>query len=246
MKQVGATNAFIRTPFLFEGALEGLLGGLLAMIVLIVAHEILRPQIAPALLRAGPDRRLRGLLRRLGLVGSWAALHKYCASRRGPCVCPDGHGRLPAAATAAAVAIAALLLRRPAPARPPARRRRRRNRPRNRHRNRRRRSASARWRRARGSSPRCGSASRRIGNARRAGRPRAGTPRRGCAASRRRSPGRTLLRNLDARERILQQRSDTSAPNWPVTRPNSAGGGMTWRAACARSTCGAAQRLEAS
>lgn len=78
MKQVGATNAFIRTPFLFEGALEGLLGGLLAMAVLIVAHEILRPQIGGLIFFApGQIAGFVVFCVGLGLVGSWAALHKY-------------------------------------------------------------------------------------------------------------------------------------------------------------------------
>ena len=78
MKQVGATDAFIRTPFLFEGALEGLCGGVLAMAVLIVAHGILRPQIA-GLVFFSPGQILGfvGFCVGLGLLGSWAALHKY-------------------------------------------------------------------------------------------------------------------------------------------------------------------------
>lgn len=78
MKQVGATNAFIRTPFLFEGALEGLLGGLFAMAVLVAAHGVLRPQIA-GLIFFSPAQ-IAGFVVfcvGLGLLGSWAALHKY-------------------------------------------------------------------------------------------------------------------------------------------------------------------------
>ena len=36
MKQVGATNTFIRTPFLCEGILEGTLAGLVAMALLML------------------------------------------------------------------------------------------------------------------------------------------------------------------------------------------------------------------
>lgn len=78
MKQVGATNAFIRTPFLFEGLLEGLCGGLFAMAVLIAAHAVLRPSIA-GLIFFTPAQ-IAGFVLfcvGLGLLGSWAALHKY-------------------------------------------------------------------------------------------------------------------------------------------------------------------------
>ncbi len=78
MKQVGATNAFIRTPFLVEGLLEGLCGGLFAMAVLIAAHAVLRPSIA-GLIFFTPAQ-IAGFVvfcLGLGLLGSWAALHKY-------------------------------------------------------------------------------------------------------------------------------------------------------------------------
>jgi cell division transport system permease protein len=78
MKQVGATNAFIRTPFLFEGMLEGLCGGLFAMAVLVAAHAVLRPSIE-GLIFFTPAQ-VAGFVMfcvGLGLLGSWAALHKY-------------------------------------------------------------------------------------------------------------------------------------------------------------------------
>ena len=40
MKLVGATNAFIRTPFVLTGWLQGLVAGLIAMIVLVMANRV--------------------------------------------------------------------------------------------------------------------------------------------------------------------------------------------------------------
>ncbi|MDK1010379.1 MAG: permease-like cell division protein FtsX [Actinomycetota bacterium] len=40
MRLVGASNAFIRTPFLIEGALEGLIGGALAVTFVVVAQQL--------------------------------------------------------------------------------------------------------------------------------------------------------------------------------------------------------------
>jgi cell division transport system permease protein len=80
MKQVGATNAFIRTPFLLEGMLEGLLAGVLAMVVLGVAFEVLRPQMT-GLIFFSPVQ-IAGFVVfciGLGLLGSYAALRKYLA-----------------------------------------------------------------------------------------------------------------------------------------------------------------------
>lgn len=39
MKLVGATNWFIRVPFLLEGLIEGLLGAILAVLVVVVAAQ---------------------------------------------------------------------------------------------------------------------------------------------------------------------------------------------------------------
>ena len=39
MKLVGATNWFIRWPFVFEGVLVGFMGGLLAVLMLWIAKE---------------------------------------------------------------------------------------------------------------------------------------------------------------------------------------------------------------
>jgi cell division transport system permease protein len=45
MRLVGATNNFIRGPFLLEGALKGLLGGLLAVILCFGTYLLFRGQV---------------------------------------------------------------------------------------------------------------------------------------------------------------------------------------------------------
>ena len=78
MKLVGATNAFIRTPFLCEGMLEGLCGGLLAMAILVGAYTVLDPHIE-GLIFFSPAQ-IAGFVLfcvTLGLVGSHAAMRKY-------------------------------------------------------------------------------------------------------------------------------------------------------------------------
>ncbi len=42
---VGASRTFVRVPFLLEGSLQGLLGGLIALLVIFGAYELLLPQI---------------------------------------------------------------------------------------------------------------------------------------------------------------------------------------------------------
>lgn len=42
---VGASRTFVRVPFLLEGALQGLLGGLFALVLIYGAYELLLPQI---------------------------------------------------------------------------------------------------------------------------------------------------------------------------------------------------------
>lgn len=78
MKLVGATDGFIRTPFLCEGMLEGLCGGLLAMGLLCGAYSLLAPRIE-GLLFFTPWQ-IAGFVIfcvALGLVGSHAAMRKY-------------------------------------------------------------------------------------------------------------------------------------------------------------------------
>ncbi|MFO7655331.1 MAG: permease-like cell division protein FtsX [Candidatus Krumholzibacteriia bacterium] len=78
MKLVGATNAFIRTPYLAEGMLEGLLGGALAMGALGGTYLALRSQLEGLIFFSGPQ--LVGFVLfcvALGFAGSWAAVRKY-------------------------------------------------------------------------------------------------------------------------------------------------------------------------
>jgi cell division transport system permease protein len=49
MKLVGATNGFIRRPFLVEGILQGLIAGGMASILILMIFELIVPVIAPQL-----------------------------------------------------------------------------------------------------------------------------------------------------------------------------------------------------
>ena len=40
MRLVGASNWFVRTPFLLEGAIEGLIGGILALLFIVVTQQL--------------------------------------------------------------------------------------------------------------------------------------------------------------------------------------------------------------
>jgi cell division transport system permease protein len=84
MRLVGASNWFVRTPFLIEGALEGLIGGALAVTFIVVAQQLAvdRLEQLPAwinlsiqndyLLRQGALVLLFGVL--AGLAGSSLSL----------------------------------------------------------------------------------------------------------------------------------------------------------------------------
>jgi cell division transport system permease protein len=86
MKLVGATNWFVRGPFMLEGLLVGLLGSLLAVILLFLSKEVALPSIIPSL-SDGPDVQaiafwansmillVLGLL--LGAAGSGLTLRRF-------------------------------------------------------------------------------------------------------------------------------------------------------------------------
>lgn len=49
MRLVGASNGFIRGPFLVEGALHAVIGSILAIVILELLHQLLLPRISAAL-----------------------------------------------------------------------------------------------------------------------------------------------------------------------------------------------------
>lgn len=82
---VGASRTFVRVPFLLEGTLQGLLGGLIALFVVWGAYELLLPQLRFGLellvgradlrfFRFGEALRLVAAGSALGLLGSVTAL----------------------------------------------------------------------------------------------------------------------------------------------------------------------------
>jgi len=89
MRLVGASNWFVRTPFLIEGAAEGFIGGLLAVLFIVIAQQLAvdRLQDLPQwinvavpdsfLLQQGALVLLFGML--AGLIGSGLSLtvHRY-------------------------------------------------------------------------------------------------------------------------------------------------------------------------
>src|SRR5690349_9355931 len=86
MRLVGASDAFIRWPFVFEGALVGLLGALVALGLLVVAAEPLSQamvgffNVLPLQLGSvGRDTTLLVLATGLGLgvLGSWVSVRTY-------------------------------------------------------------------------------------------------------------------------------------------------------------------------
>lgn len=77
-KLVGATNAFIRTPYLMEGALQGLLAGSLAMGILLGAGFLLGDRLGGIVFfSVGQITGFVAFCVVLGLTGSWAAMRKY-------------------------------------------------------------------------------------------------------------------------------------------------------------------------
>ena len=86
MKLVGATNWFVRGPFMLEGLLCGLVGSLLAVILLFLSKEVALPSIIPRL-DSGPGVQaisfwanaliLLGLGLLLGAAGSGLTLRRF-------------------------------------------------------------------------------------------------------------------------------------------------------------------------
>jgi cell division transport system permease protein len=82
MRLVGATDAFIRGPFLLDGALKGLLGGALAVLLSRIAFELFRRNSttgAHALLFFEPKHLVLGLLFgvAIGLGGSLVSVGRH-------------------------------------------------------------------------------------------------------------------------------------------------------------------------
>lgn len=86
MRLVGASDAFIRWPFVFEGALVGLLGAALTLAVLLGASEPLS-RFMFDFFRVLPFR-VEGIARDvsllvvgtgvgLGVIGSWVSVRTY-------------------------------------------------------------------------------------------------------------------------------------------------------------------------
>ena len=87
-KLVGATDAFVRRPFLYAGIWYGLLGGLLAWLFVSVAFELLAEPVQHLSALYGNTFALNGLditstlllllaATLLGLLGSWLAVGRY-------------------------------------------------------------------------------------------------------------------------------------------------------------------------
>jgi cell division transport system permease protein len=81
-KLVGATNTFIRIPYMCEGMIQGLLAGVLAMGLLVVAGWLLDGRLGGMIFFSA--QQIMGFILfciMLGLVGSGAAMRKYLTMR---------------------------------------------------------------------------------------------------------------------------------------------------------------------
>ena len=89
-KLVGGTNGFVRRPFLYTGALYGLLGGLTAWLVVVVTLHLLGPEArrlaqsyGSSFVLSGPGSRDLAMLlvggALLGWIGSWLAAARHLA-----------------------------------------------------------------------------------------------------------------------------------------------------------------------
>ena len=87
MKLVGATDRYVRAPFLLEGALQGLFGAALALAALLAIQRWLLPRAAQAFafasgpfapqLLAGEYASLLGIGTLVGFLGSWLAVSRF-------------------------------------------------------------------------------------------------------------------------------------------------------------------------
>ena len=81
-KLVGATNAFIRTPYLAEGGIQGFLAGAVAMGLLAFAGWLFGDRLGGIIFFT--PAQIAGFIFFcvvLGLVGSWSAMRKYLTMR---------------------------------------------------------------------------------------------------------------------------------------------------------------------
>ncbi len=85
-KIVGATDWFVKMPFLIEGAIQGLISGLLALAVLVLIYSLFSlksfhlfgiPVIEVVFLSKGHAVSLLGLSLALGLTGSFIAIGRF-------------------------------------------------------------------------------------------------------------------------------------------------------------------------
>ena len=88
MKLVGATNWFVRGPFMLEGLICGLLGSVLAVVLLFLGKELALPEIVSDTIRDADDdvqawafSAVAGILLALGLglgaLGSGITLRRF-------------------------------------------------------------------------------------------------------------------------------------------------------------------------
>jgi cell division transport system permease protein len=86
MKLVGATNWFVRGPFMLEGLICGLAGSLLAVLLLVIGKALALPAIDNGLSTGGDVKALAfplvslllvGMGLALGAIGSGLTIHRF-------------------------------------------------------------------------------------------------------------------------------------------------------------------------